>query len=401
MWSIVVENVRCVIVHKMKVILASVVLVAAVLCAVLAAVNPDGTQNSKQLILVHVVMRHGARTPASTYPNDPYANSSFHPFGWGQLTNQGKRELYETGKFLRRRYNAFLGERYTPSLFYTQSTDVDRTKASMQMVNAGLWPPKGDQVWGPIPWQPIPVHSEPLEEDMLLLVRKPCAQYSLEMNRVKDLPEIKKKLQDFRPLFEDISRHTGAQMKDFADAEDVYSTLLAEKNLNLSLPEWTKDYFPEKLEEPTVFFYVFNSYTDRMKRLKGGVLLDKLIKDWKNKSVDTLLPRERKAFLYGGHDSTITNLLSALNVWDPQIPGYGITVLFEMSRDMESGQIGVEIYLRNSTNTDPILLTLPGCQSFCPLNKLVELTKSVIPLNWQEECKSDDPTYIPPPSGGP
>lgn len=80
---------------------------------------------------------------------------------------QGKKDLFETGKYLRNRYNTFLGERYTPNLFYTQSTDVDRTKASVQVVNAGLWPPKGEQVWGPLLWQPIPVHAEPLDEDMV------------------------------------------------------------------------------------------------------------------------------------------------------------------------------------------------------------------------------------------
>lgn len=32
-------------------------------------------------------MRHGARTPQSTYPNDPYINETFFPYGWGQLTN--------------------------------------------------------------------------------------------------------------------------------------------------------------------------------------------------------------------------------------------------------------------------------------------------------------------------
>lgn len=32
-------------------------------------------------------MRHGIRTPASTYPNDPYINDTFYPVGWGQITN--------------------------------------------------------------------------------------------------------------------------------------------------------------------------------------------------------------------------------------------------------------------------------------------------------------------------
>lgn len=32
-------------------------------------------------------MRHGIRTPASTYPNDPFINDTFYPTGWGQITN--------------------------------------------------------------------------------------------------------------------------------------------------------------------------------------------------------------------------------------------------------------------------------------------------------------------------
>uniref|UniRef100_A0A1B0CHJ3 Uncharacterized protein n=2 Tax=Lutzomyia longipalpis TaxID=7200 RepID=A0A1B0CHJ3_LUTLO len=33
----------------------------------------------KEVALVHVLFRHGHRTPADTYPNDPYVNETFHP----------------------------------------------------------------------------------------------------------------------------------------------------------------------------------------------------------------------------------------------------------------------------------------------------------------------------------
>lgn len=133
-------------------------------------------------------MRHGIRTPASTFPNDPFINKTFYPVGWGQITNvscfnngylylkhsyfilnyqPGKSQLYNIGKFIRNRYNKFLGTFYSPDEYYTQSTGVDRTKVSMQMVNAGLWPPSKDQKWGPLDWQPIPVNAEPLDEDMV------------------------------------------------------------------------------------------------------------------------------------------------------------------------------------------------------------------------------------------
>lgn len=82
-----------------------------------------------------------------------------------KFLKDGKLVLYQSGLFLRGRYGPFLGALYSPDLYYAEATDVDRTKASLQVVNAGLWPPKGAQKWGPLDWQPIPIHSQPLEQD--------------------------------------------------------------------------------------------------------------------------------------------------------------------------------------------------------------------------------------------
>lgn len=38
---------------------------------------------------------------------------------------------------------------------------------------------------------------------------------------------------------------------------------------------------------------------------------------------------------------------------------------------------------------------------FCPLTNLIMLTAENIPHNWEEECKADDPNYVPPPHRGP
>lgn len=79
-------------------------------------------------------------------------------------------QLYHIGKFLHERYGKFLGTRYTSDKFYAQATGVDRTKVSLQTVNAGLWPPDEDQKWGPLDWQPIPVNAESLDDDSVMAV---------------------------------------------------------------------------------------------------------------------------------------------------------------------------------------------------------------------------------------
>lgn len=52
-------------------------------------------------------------------------------------------------------------------MVWAQTTGVTRTKMSMQMVLAGLFPPRGTGMeWSRrLNWQPIPIFSEPLEED--------------------------------------------------------------------------------------------------------------------------------------------------------------------------------------------------------------------------------------------
>lgn len=67
---------------------------------------------------------------------------------------------FSLGEFLRRRYNKFLGNEYSPNKIFAQSTDVDRCLASAQLVLAGLYIPSGDEIWNnQVLWQPIPVRK--------------------------------------------------------------------------------------------------------------------------------------------------------------------------------------------------------------------------------------------------
>lgn len=105
-------------------------------------------------------------------------------------------------------------------------------------------------------------------------------------------------------------------------------------------------------------------------------------------------------FVYAGHDSTISNLLSALKVWDPQIPDYGIMILIELHSN-KMGSHGIKVFLRNTTHHDPYPLTIPGCNTLCPLDQFIKLTDPVVPRDWERSCEADDADYTPPPAGPP
>lgn len=54
--------------------------------------SPNTTHST--LELVHIVFRHGIRTPVDTYPKDPYLKDDFKPTGWGHVTNVSAEKNY-------------------------------------------------------------------------------------------------------------------------------------------------------------------------------------------------------------------------------------------------------------------------------------------------------------------
>lgn len=74
---------------------------------------------------------------------------------------------YKLGQVLRKRYKNFLGDLYLPKLVIGRSSDYDRTKMSLQLVLASLFPPINvRQRWNPaLNWQPIPTTYVPGVDD--------------------------------------------------------------------------------------------------------------------------------------------------------------------------------------------------------------------------------------------
>ncbi|XP_017957903.1 venom acid phosphatase Acph-1 [Drosophila navojoa] len=366
-------------------------------------ITDPGTDEST-LELLHVVFRHGPRTPADTYPLDPHVNETYYPFGWGQVTNNGKRELFSIGSWLRKRYGKFLAPYYSPDLVHAQATGVPRTHMTLQTVLASFFPPKGTAMeWNSkYNWQPIPVFSQQLNEDTLLLVRTPCPRYFEALHEVYELPEVKKEIEPYLDMFKELAAHTGLSFNEPEDVQSLYLTLLAEQEWGLDLPEWTKQYFPEKMQFLTEQSYVYNVYTPEMQKIKAGPFLKKMFDEMQQKRNGTLKPEKRKLFIYTGHDSTVVNVLSGLKIWERQLPRYSVMALFELHKNKETGDYWVEIYFRNNPKAPAQKLTVPGCEFQCPLDKLLELAADVVPTEADaNRCDAQNEQFTEPPLRGP
>ncbi|KAJ8965928.1 hypothetical protein NQ314_003835 [Rhamnusium bicolor] len=386
--------------------------------------------------LLNGIFRHGERTvdPTTLYPTDPYINEKYYPYGVGQLTNAGKIREYNIGKALRKRYDNFLGKIYEPDILDALSTDFNRTKMSLELVLAGLFPPVGDQIFEPgLYWQPIPYNFLPRNQDKLLLGIL-CPNYKKFYARLTKSKKLQRDYYEHRDLFKYLSVNSGWNISDYNDIFYLYFGLRSEKEWGFELPEWTNMVYPQPLEDLSI----------------SGYHLQKIIEDTKAKITGALKPSKRKIFLYSCHESNIANFLTTLDVFEPQIPPYGCYILVEVHKiegvygikvsrlipirtfltiyqidifnDNELTKSGYNygihgdpeeaifmeqtegfikpgehllatlrnlcIYYQDYIGDGPKLLKLPACDAFCPLDKFIALTEEYIPAI--DSCGRDE-----------
>lgn len=343
-------------------------------------------ESEDKLLFAHVLYRHGDRTPIDPYPNDPWKDPSHWTAGWGQLTNAGKHRHLELGRYLRKRYATLLKDTYTNSEIYVRSTDVDRTLMSAESNLAGLYPPVGPDQWDPlIQWQPIPVHTVPEELDEVLAAKKPCAAFDMELKKYKHTDEFQAYNKSLEPVYEYVTAHSGRVVDSLTTAQNIYSCLHIEELNNFTLPEWTKQVYPEPLRSISARSFATKTNTPLMARLKTGPLVKEILERFRAK-VDRKLKPDRSVWVYSAHDTTVANLLNALRLFDLHNPPFAACVLLELRQPKTGGEPYVSVYYKNSS-ADPVLLDIPDCDQRCPLGLMFKVYEDILPENWKRECQ--------------
>ena len=193
-------------------------------------------QAEPSLKFIHVLFRHGDRTPISHYPTDPWSARSEWPVGPGQLTSEGKRQHFHLGQWLRRLYGGgrLLGEVYSEEEVEVRSTDVDRTLMSAQANLAGLFPPSGYMKFEPeLSWQPVPVHTIPVQSDFLLSsTHSACPRLTDLREEVTASDWLREQYEENRELLQYLSDHSGEKIDSVLQLDWLYDTLLVEQLYN-------------------------------------------------------------------------------------------------------------------------------------------------------------------------
>ncbi|CAH1398942.1 unnamed protein product [Nezara viridula] len=342
--------------------------------------------NDTEIVFASIVFRHGERNPNSVCPNDQHKELRYWPEGLGMLTDRGKLQHYELGKWLRKRYDSLIpGGIYSKDLIYVQSSDWDRTLMSAQANLAGMFPPTQKEFWSDLDWQPIPVHTIPSRFDKLIAVHHPCPKLLEEKHNIMHSPIVKRYNKLHKQLYAKLTNDCGESINNANNVGSKYTTFLIETLHNYTIPNWAKDVYPDTLYRVGTFGFQTRTMTDVMKRLRGGPLLKDIISHMKQKRDGTLKPN-RNLWVYSGHDTTVAAFLDTMRVFKPHIPPFAATVMVELRKNQDN-QHFVSVYYKRTTE-EPELLTIAGCEPLCPLDRFESLLSDLIPVNWEDECKT-------------
>lgn len=357
--------------------------------------------NAETLKQIHVLFRHGDRAPVKGYPLDPNSSPKWWPNGYGQLTKKGLQQQQALGRWLRQRYGDSLGLDifWNASQIAVLSTAVDRTLNSAQANLQGLYSsvPKERRINEDLDWSPVPVRSVPSGLDQLLNVDDFCPAIQEERDKIMNSTEMKNITRVLQPLFREVEVHLGINATDIVALEQLYDYLHIHMLYNISLPDWVIPHLGTLKWVQSLSFDTMAA-TDRLKRLRGGPLVGRILKDmermmgkdvgpvWASGIESSHYDGAPIVHMYSAHDTTVAIHLQTLGVYDSIPPPYAACVVHELHHDNGSWYIN-SIYRNDTLHGSFVELRIPGCEVSCTFEGFQRIMKPHIPVDYEAECK--------------
>lgn len=189
------------------------------------------------LLHVFVISRTGDRSILKpSFPNNPYSDESNWPDGFGELTIQGKQLMFWIGQNIGQMY---IGPLYTgnPNDVRAYTLNIDRCTESVQLLGAGLNPPKDRWIWNKFKllwWQPLKITQLPDVYSTCPFVYKSEEWIKLKKKHLNDLVTI--------------STYTGNNIT-LEDIYNVYDVLNCIDKTGKKLPNWANESTINMLKE--------------------------------------------------------------------------------------------------------------------------------------------------------
>lgn len=372
------------------------------------------SQNDLDLVLVNIFHRHGERSPLKIY-NKPlgrieactknnsiietlpqkksffgslfsynkqplnfelvYKNIPTGECAPGQLTDFGKRRLYEFGKRLQNSYvkNGFINKSFDTREVHLTSTDFQRTIESLQSLIKGLFVSSEGNI-------PIHIGRRGIKSSYS---SKFCP--SLLEEKARHREKVVEKHKNAIQKINDYVANKYPVLKMTSGPYEIYDIICSNlangnkffRNFDSRILELTEKYSLD------LFYGLLNNKSNLI-NYRGGILKDLYerlhsVKDRTN---------NYKMYITSGHDVTIYPLLMAFNIDDGKWPDFGANIIIETLKDKNDNKH----YVRVKYNEKPRRLpkcarTHPKDKTLCSLDDFLAVLKKYVPNDRETACK--------------
>ena len=344
------------------------------------------------LVYFTEVCRHGARAPVNFMPWD---NFDRWPNGAKNLVNEGFRQQYLVGRYLRYRYvlnEKLLSDSYNSSEIEVYSTSISRAIYSMNSQLLGLYPQEDlnlDQVLLPsgpkfttssIKTPLIPIYLNEAKIDPMLLIEDHCKPYEENVKSRKSSPAYFKLFDKYPDLISPISTHfnlTKEQSK--INFLNVLSSVTKNNFIGYEVPKVFDQTWQDRAQGLYLDLRRYMRYsTEYSRKLAASEFFNTLDQQFTNKiKGKTAL----KATLYSAHDTTIMNIFAFLNYSTDIQPPFASVLLFELH------QIQDEYFVKADYND--VALSFHFCgKVFCEYSKFKDFVRKFSFGNVTEACEN-------------
>ncbi|XP_049878446.1 prostatic acid phosphatase-like [Pectinophora gossypiella] len=350
----------------------------------------DDVTAGTELVFAFMIHRHGDRTPISTTlalvpeGDDEDVLALIEPWGYGQLTDAGKRTGFKTGEFIRRRYNELLSTKYNQSEIYIRSTDATRTKKTVLTAMSAVYPVTNDSWSDTINWDPVPYTTVPVKYDFntapancpLLIAAEKIALLS-EQPRMDPFAEVIEKVSNINGV------NISALPLLITGVHNVYVSLLS---LGYDVNEEIMVLMPEiKAASDVAWDIIYGD--DKYLSLQAGPFLNEFF-TYANKVIAG--DNTQRVRVYSGHDINVYSLEAITQVKPRQgAPKYGALLSLELRRIVKTGQyVILPVYLGNPHDGQKQYLTVGGCNQLCDFDSFYDITSPYLldVATWRDEC---------------
>jgi len=100
-----------------------------------------------------------------------------------------------------------------------------------------------------------------------------CKKGKKEIEKIYNSPTVQQYVDQVRPTLQYVKDNSGSDSMDLIIAEEVFDTILIEKEYNMKLPAWVDHYVYEQLSEIMAKTFVFSAMTREIQRLRTGKLV--------------------------------------------------------------------------------------------------------------------------------